>query len=228
MKMDQASLLAHDIDKFTKLGSAELTKGALEQALEAFHFAFKRSVELNEGFTERTCAFNLGAVYIALNKPEKGLEFLQKAVPPMYKRDGKSNGDLFYNFALGYQSLNNAGEMLKYLELALEEYQYEGENAAMEAEVGNKLGTLYAQFGKHPQAVRVFDITGHAYGILEEREKQVEAFSQQGLHLHLAGKTPEALAILEHCLKLCHSLQAGEGTGKTMGQILSSRPIIKP
>ena len=72
MELQTSGLLVVDIDKFTKLGSEQLQNGHMEKAQQSFELAYRRSKELDDGFTERACAFNLGALYIAFNKPDKG------------------------------------------------------------------------------------------------------------------------------------------------------------
>ena len=87
----------------------------------------------------------VGAVLIALKQAESGLEMLQRAIPPMNQRDGKSNGDLYYNFGLGYELLRNDAEAVKFFELAYEEYRMEKDNVRMENETIMKAGALYVQ-----------------------------------------------------------------------------------
>ncbi len=82
-------------------------------------------------------------MYIALQQPSKGIEILHKALPPPNHKDGKSNGDLFYNFGLGYEALRDSEQAAKYYELSLEEYHSEKDNTHMEAEVAFKAGQCY-------------------------------------------------------------------------------------
>ena len=97
-----------------------------------------------------------------------GLEYLQRAVPPLNKRDSKSNGDLFYNFAIGYTLLQTESEAVKYYELALEEYQSEKDNYIMEAVVAKQIGQMCANLpGRQLEAARAYSVAAVAHGILQ-------------------------------------------------------------
>lgn len=59
-----------------QLESLFAEKGSLKEALSAFQTAYKVAVQESNEETERACSFNLGAVYIALKEPVKGLDYL--------------------------------------------------------------------------------------------------------------------------------------------------------
>ena len=67
--------------------------------------------------------------------------------------------------AHGYALLNTRIRgMLKYYELALEEYQSEKDNARMEADVSRQIGEIRVRLGQHLQAERAFtmwQLTAH-------------------------------------------------------------------
>ena len=208
--------LSREIDAHTKLGTEELQKGNLQKSLESFEQAFRRSLQLNESYTERACAFNVGAVYIALKQPVKGLEILQKAVPPMSQRDGRSNGDLFYNFALGYEAYEKPTEASRYYELALEEYKFECDNFIMEAEVGRKLGQLYGRQGQWLEASRSFAATAAAHAQMQDWSKQADALCQQALSLLRSGSKEDALQTADDCMVLCQRVTQNDTLGEVM------------
>ena len=85
----------------------------------------------------------------------------------MSLRDGKSNGDLFYNFGHGYALLKQESEAVKYYELALEEYQSEKDNARMEADVSRQIGKIRVRLGQHLQAARAYNVAATAHGKLQ-------------------------------------------------------------
>lgn len=194
-----------DIDRFTRLGHEELQRGDVTKAVEAFLFAFKQAKQLDDGYLERSCAFNLGAVYIASKNPEKGLELLQKAVPPMNKRDGSSNGDLYYNFGLAYESLKNNAEMVKYFQIALQEYELE-DNHEMVAALSKKLGQIYAKGSKHKDAADCYGKAAKAYGGLLQVDERIQMLNNRAQQLLKVGDKTECLPTLDDCFILCQKM----------------------
>lgn len=71
------NLAALDVERFSKQGTEDLQRGLLENSLEAFKQAYKCSRELSDGPTERACAFNLGAAFIAAGQAKRGIDTLQ-------------------------------------------------------------------------------------------------------------------------------------------------------
>ncbi|CAH1796544.1 unnamed protein product [Owenia fusiformis] len=216
MKMERkVGLLSLDIDKFTKAGTEELQKGNLHHALDCFEFAYKRSLQLKESYTERACAFNLGAVYIALNQGKQGLELLHKAVPPSDKKDGRSNGDLFYNFALGYDSINDKASTVKYLELTAKEYKEEN-NVFMLADVNSRLAQLYAKLKNHSKAAVCFGAAASATEQSRDHDRQVVYLAKQASQLYQCGEGVQAVKVLDDCLVACntHTLANNNTLGK--------------
>lgn len=101
-----------------------LEQGQIVEAVKYYEKAYQLSRELNNDVNERTCALNLGAIYIANGDIDKGLEFLHKATPPDGQRDSHSNADLYFNFGLAYEKSNDVKKALKSFEDAYEEYKY--------------------------------------------------------------------------------------------------------
>jgi prefoldin subunit 5 len=64
---------------------------------------------------------------------------LQQAVPSEERRDGRSNGDLYFNFGLGYEVTKNVHEAVRYFNKALDEYRLERDNLTMEIETLSKM-----------------------------------------------------------------------------------------
>lgn len=181
--------------------------GNLEKAKESFEYAFKTSKGLNEDFTTRACAFNVGAIYVAIHQAKIGLDYLQQAIPPNNHRDGKSNGDLYYNFGLGYESLKHNSEAVKYYELAFEEYQIEQDNIAMEAEVASRAGALYGRLQSPLQSARSFGIAAKTYAQLQDFNQQSLCLCQQALQFLKCDRLEEAVQSADDCLVLCHRVQ---------------------
>lgn len=153
-----------------------LTTGLLlaNNWLTFFQLAYNKAQQLKDAYTKRSCAFNLGAVHIALGHSHKGITLLNQALPPPNHRDGKSNGDLFYNFGLGYEAAENFAEAAKYYELALEEYVSEKDNVSMEAEVASKAGQCYVRTGDWLQAARCFGQGAVAFARIDNVEEEAQ------------------------------------------------------
>ena len=199
-----------DVDHFTCQGSKELQSGNLRKALDVFNKAFEHSLQLKDEFTIRVCAFNLGAVYIALRHPKEGLAMLQKAIPPPQAKDASSNADLFYNFGLGYELLSADTEAVKYFELSLEEYQAQKDHAEMEVVVAGKLGSLYEKHKSLLQAARAYGIAAMACGKKRDTDHQILCMCQQANALLQAKKINDALDIADDCMILCQHIHQDE------------------
>ena len=101
MEPKQQVGLSEEIDKLTTKGNELIQSCQVADALTHFEKGYNYSRKLPDHYTQRSCAFNLGAVLIACNQAEKGLSILMHAIPPKNVSDGESNGDLYYNLALG-------------------------------------------------------------------------------------------------------------------------------
>lgn len=208
---DMSSYASLDVEKYSDIGSQELQKGDVNRAFEAYEYAFKKSRELDNSYLERACAFNLGAAYIAKGQPIKGLELLQKAVPPLNKRDGRSNGDLYFNFALGYEALMKYQDAIKYYKLALDEYKVENYNDSMEIETAQKVAQLCASLGYHKDAALYFNHLAGVYKRQNNTNKHVLTLSETANQLLLTGNLSEAEKQAEECFLLCESCMQNSG-----------------
>ena len=209
-----AAVLRADIDKSTKKGTGYLTEANLQKALREFDLALKQAHQLGDGFTIRACAFNVGAVYIALHQPEKGLELLQRAIPPPEEKDGKSNGDLFYNFGLAYEALDRASEAVRYYELALEEYQSEKDNVSMETDVAMKAGDLYSELGEWLPAARAYGVAANVCARVEDRTKEAVSLCHQATSLLRGGRQENAIRSADDCMVLCQTVTEDQTLGE--------------
>ncbi|XP_078338565.1 uncharacterized protein LOC111134473 isoform X3 [Crassostrea virginica] len=217
---------AVEVEKFSKLGTQDLQNNHPERALESFKYAFKCSKELvDDGYTERACAFNLGAVYIALGNGKKGIEILNKALPPNNTREGRSNGDLFFNLGLGHETMGNSEEAVRNYKKALEEYKVERDNVQMEAETLEKLGQLYLKT-KNKFAMDTFDQLAQTYEILNKPSKQLWALTEKANQQFTNGLLEEAENSAEECLKLAEKCEPSVNIGtiyNDLGLIFTQR-----
>ena len=180
----------------------------------SLQLAHNKAQQLQDAYTKRSCAFNLGAVLIALEHPHKGIKLLQQALPPPNKKDGKSNGDLFYNFGLGYEALNNHEEAAKYYELALEEYRSEGDNVSMEGEVASKTGQCYLRTNQWLHAARCFGVGANSYAQVNNIMEEANCRCRQASSLHQGKRIENASSAADQCMILCHKITHGTTLGK--------------
>ncbi|XP_061198246.1 tetratricopeptide repeat protein 24-like isoform X2 [Saccostrea echinata] len=223
MKMDHRMLNpAAEIEKFSKLGTQDLQNNHLERALESFKYAYKRSKELDDdSYTERACAFNLGAVYIALGDGKKGIEILNKALPPDNAREGRSNGDLFFNLGLGHEMTGNTEEAVRSYKKAFEEYKIERDNVQMEAETLEKLGQLYLKT-RNKFTMETFDQLAQTYEILNNPSKQLWALTEKANQQFANALAEESEKTAEECLKLAEKC----GPSVNLGTIYNDLGLI--
>lgn len=113
-----------DIGHLSARAMQHCQQGQMVEAVKYYDKAYQLSRELNNDVYERTCALNLGAIYIANGDIDKGLVFLHKATPPGGQRDLHSNGDLYFNFGLAYEKSNDLKKALKMFDDAFEEHKY--------------------------------------------------------------------------------------------------------
>ena len=145
-----------EIENLTKKGHQFLQDGDVENSYLTYEKALGLAHETSDAFTIRACFFNLGACCVAKNQPQKGLEFLLRAVAPERHTDGVLNFcDLNYNMAIAHDLLGKPDEAKRCYETALEGYR-EYSNSEMVAETCLKLGGTFAALGSLKEAVRVF------------------------------------------------------------------------
>ncbi|XP_064620021.1 uncharacterized protein LOC135483250 [Lineus longissimus] len=211
-------LSSKTIDDFTKLGYCELQSGHLNTAIEAFKNAHRHSVYLNDVNTEQLCAFNLGAAYVAAKKPREGLELLSTAVPPCKQPEEKPKGDVYYNFGLGYETMDNMDETIKYFELALEAYEVGRRDVPTSRKiltVARKLGFCYGKIGSHSQAVSRLKIVTKLQEELEEGfRERIPVLCELSSQLAVLDKYLEALHYTDECFTYCGQLEDSLNKGE--------------
>ncbi|XP_078620839.1 uncharacterized protein LOC144887464 isoform X1 [Branchiostoma floridae x Branchiostoma japonicum] len=207
--------LSTEIDKCTQLGNEELNKGEQDKALQAFAAAYEKSVLLEEKYTERACAFNLGAVYIAMGQPQRGLELLQRALPKDEdEKEPQSNSDLYYNLGLGYDQMRRYEEAIRYYEQAIEAYGKDGGNPLMEGEALTILAFAYTNLHKPSQAAKCHSQAAGMYEKADDVERQALALNFQATCLLESRRVPECEEALDRCREVCGNMKEGEVLGK--------------
>ncbi|XP_033749635.1 uncharacterized protein LOC117334243 isoform X4 [Pecten maximus] len=219
MRMDRRiGLAALDVERYSKQGTADLQVGHIDKALDAFKYAYKRSRDVDDGYTERACAFNLGAAYIAANQAKRGLDVLQQAVPPDNKKEGRSNGDLYFNFGLGFENLGNLEEAVRYYMKSYEEYKSERDNLQMEAESLEKLGNLQVKTD-NVFAEDSYGKLAEVYGLMNKPVKQLESLCQKANQQHKHKKSTECEATADECLRLTEQCGSVTQVGNALNDL---------
>lgn len=161
MKMEESSVeTKQKIGQLSQAGQQHIEQGAPENAVDSFLNAYQLSRQVGDDNLERTCALNLGAAYIESGNAPEGLKLLHKATPPDGEKDGTSNGDLFYNFALGHEALKNSKESVKYYWLASSEFRTDPE---MQLQCLTKCAQLYTQWKQYAKVVEVYEHLCNVY-----------------------------------------------------------------
>ncbi|XP_077989063.1 uncharacterized protein LOC144443458 isoform X1 [Glandiceps talaboti] len=218
MKTPRETFLSGNINKYTKKGNEELTHGKMKAAVEAFDKAYSQAIELNDDYTLRGCAFNLGAIYIATGQPQRGIELLEKAIPPENTKDGTSTADLYYNFGLAHDALHHHNQAIQSYERAALEYK-DSKNIAMEAETHSKLASVYKYLHKYRQAGNEFGLASELYESGSDMYKQTVALCEQGSCLLQMKDIISSTKVLDDCLQLCGQQEQSYKLGKVYHEL---------
>ncbi|MGH0178977.1 UNVERIFIED_CONTAM: hypothetical protein FKN15_000286 [Acipenser sinensis] len=122
------------------------------------------SPQLKEAQVQRACAFNLGAAYVEVGKPEKGLGFLQRSQPPGEGGEGigEKRADLHFNLGAAHDALGQHATAAEHYRQAAEQYGSR-EGGRSEAEARMKLGYCHQQMKEPGMAARSFQRAGECY-----------------------------------------------------------------
>ena len=102
-----------------------------------------------------------------------GFHFITQ-VPPEGKHDGRSNGDLYFNYGLAHEGLKNWSESLQYFNKALKEYKLEQTNQKMETDTIQRLKKLAKDAGLYQEADSWLTQLIAAYNAMGEDEKSLQ------------------------------------------------------
>ena len=148
------------IGQLSYTGQQHIEQGTPENAVDCFLNAYQLSRQVGDDHLERTCALNLGAAYIESGQATEGLKLLHKATPPEGVKDGTSNGDLFYNFALGHEAMKNLKESVKYYWLASSEFRTDTD---MQIQCLTKCAQLYSLWKNYTKTIEVYEQMCNVY-----------------------------------------------------------------
>ncbi|KAK7486792.1 hypothetical protein BaRGS_00021939 [Batillaria attramentaria] len=176
MRMDEH--IKRHIEKYTD----EASRLAQHEALKKYTMAYEQAKELGNPFTLRACSANLAAIHIKSGKAEdaeKGLRYLEEAVPPEGKTDGASNGDLYFNMGLACQVLRRFRDASSHFEKAWHEYKSERDNLAMEIDSLKRLVQVSSVRQKHEEVVSWCQKLEEAYERADKPADQLLAMVQR-------------------------------------------------
>lgn len=201
MKMDQEQhhQKLFKIGQYSGEGSKYHYGGDLENALECYKDAYKLAREIDDDKTERTCAFNLGAEYIAMGRYEEGLVYLHKAVPPKDQADECATGDLYFNMGLGHENLDKEQEALKNFLKAHKKYvKFEKDKTDMQIICLEKCYKLYHEWKDFTKAADICKQMADIFSGNDELSK-AEKLCERASELRLANEKSEAIKAASDC-----------------------------
>ncbi|XP_078525761.1 tetratricopeptide repeat protein 24 isoform X1 [Lissotriton helveticus] len=207
-----------EIEALTKKGHKDLLNGGLEDALTAFKKAFLLSLGTKNKSVQRACAFNLGAVYVEIGKPDKGLEFLLKSQP----KDGEfgdHTGDLYFNIGTAYESLQDFPRALEYFRKAAEHYK--PLKVSNEADTHMKMAYCYLGMSDPSRAAQCFHEAGNFYLEVGRLEPAAMALNEAGNYMLQSQQYEydEVVKVLNECRLLCEKISNKELMGKLYNDI---------
>ncbi|KAL3867028.1 hypothetical protein ACJMK2_044269 [Sinanodonta woodiana] len=204
-----------------------------QEALTYFKKAYKGARDLEDDKLERTCAFNLGALYIAQGQSKEGVEYLHKAIPPENKKDDKSNGDVYFNLGLGYEKMASSATVTEqdtHRKTAVNNYrkaadEYESEkNSARQTECLGKILELQTGSGSVDEVLRAYDDLNKLLEKEEQFNKQMSFLCKKANFLRLKKKIKEAGEAADDCLNI--NEKVGESTDETTACTLNELGLL--
>ncbi|XP_058862023.1 tetratricopeptide repeat protein 24-like isoform X1 [Acipenser ruthenus] len=214
--------LQADIEALTAAGHRALLGRDTVEALACFKKAFLTSLQLKEAQVQRACAFNLGAAYVEVGKPEKGLGFLQRSQPPGEGGEGvgEKRADLHFNLGAAHDALGQHATAAEHYRQAAEQYGSR-EGGRSEAEARMKLGYCHLQMKEPAMAAHSFQRAGECYRAAGCVEPAATALREAANHMlqsqdFTAG---EIERVLGECKELCERIHNKEGLGNLYNDV---------
>ncbi|XP_063720283.1 uncharacterized protein LOC134846812 isoform X2 [Symsagittifera roscoffensis] len=199
-RMSQMVIL-NDVESYTKLGNTELEKGHVESALNAFSTAFQRSAMLDDKRILKICCLNLGALYISLQKPQKGLSYLLQASTMGASSDLEF--DLNFNFGLAYEALGHAHAAIHHFKIAAKFLEQQGlKETEQHAEICLKLSNIFKILSSTDTAIKYCKKSVVAYEKLQNLEKLLLSHFSLADYLIEKQDLNEALMSLDSCYQI--------------------------
>ncbi|KAJ8407699.1 hypothetical protein AAFF_G00267430 [Aldrovandia affinis] len=178
--------------ELTRDGTEALKVGDHEQALFLFKGAFRSSCEEPSGRGQGVCLFNLGAAYVAVGKPKKGLKCFQRS----RQHHQGADGDMNFNVGAAYEGVGQLEKALLFYRRAV--------RGCGPADALLKLAYCSASTEDHVTAGRSFAQAARAYRLANQREDAAMALREAANHTirsRGAASETEVLQLLRECLR---------------------------
>ncbi|NXS91744.1 TTC24 protein, partial [Jacana jacana] len=197
-----------------RAGGRALALGNAREAVGCFRRALLLAGGTATPQLRRACAFNLGAAYVEIGKPEKGLEFLLQS--QAWEGDGgEHRGDCYFNVGAAHEGLQDFPEALEYF----------GPCGAAGASGGAgtqvQMGCCYLGMREPGRAAQCFLEAARGYAAAASPEAAAVALSRastsmlQSRHFGAA----EIVEVLARCRSLCESIPDPALRGKLYNNI---------
>ncbi|CAK6979524.1 tetratricopeptide repeat protein 24 [Scomber scombrus] len=204
------------IEEFTCRGHDALQEGNTEEALSCFRTALKDAEQLQDSRLVAVCSFNLGAAYVEVGRPQKGLDFLQRAEPsPRAQR----LPDLQFNIALAHNALGQSREAAAYFLQAAQLYRSQGDGAS-EGDACMEMSRCYSDDQDWSLAVQGFLRAADSYRVAAMLDSTAAALKEAGRHMIQSDQfsRDDIIGVLTECLSLMDSVT----DPRTLGELYLS------
>lgn len=196
------------IGQLSKKGTEYHHSGMIEKAIECYSEAYSLAREINIEKTERTCAFNLGAAYIANAEPGEGLRYLHRAIPPENQSDDRSNGDLYFNMGLCHEMLEKEDRAVKYFKKANAEYEkYERDKTDFQILCLEKCFQIYKEREEFLEAAKICQLMANAFNGEDDVLSKADKLCEKATQLRLAKETEQAREAAEECKNVLNNIR---------------------
>ncbi|XP_052796951.1 uncharacterized protein LOC128229230 isoform X1 [Mya arenaria] len=233
MKMEQlqfeTSNLTSEIGYLALEGKKFHDERNLTEAIKCYDKAYQLSRELNVDEVERTCAFNLGAVFIAEGQVETGLSYLHKATPPEGLSDARCNGDLYFNIGLGQEKLGDEAKALENYEKAFKRYKaYESGNTELLNQCFDKCVYLFVKWKRHVDASRLCQEMADVYDMNNDHLHRAEKLCEKADYLRRGTGVEQGdiLKAAEECMNVINSSHPQGTDCHLAGKVLNDLGLV--
>ncbi|KAM4663110.1 tetratricopeptide repeat protein 24 [Discoglossus pictus] len=215
-----------EIEELTKAGHKALLSSDFQDALASFKKAFLLSLSTKIKTVQRACAFNLGAAYVEIGKPEKGVEFLLKS-QPKDGEEGEHTGDLHFNLGMAYEGVRDFPKALEHFRKAASLYKPSSQKN--EADTHMKMAHCYLGMKDTERAASCFQEAGESYMEAEKLDMAALALNEAANYM-LQSQTYDSglvLQILNETRLLCEHIPKKDLLGKLYNDIGLSYAQLK-
>ncbi|XP_019220445.1 tetratricopeptide repeat protein 24 isoform X3 [Oreochromis niloticus] len=205
-----------DIEEFTFSGHKALQEGRPQEALGCFRDALKAADQLQDSRVLRACSFNLGAAYVEVGRPRKGLDFLQRAQPGP-KADRLP--DLQFNLALAHDALGQSRKAATYFLQAAQLYRSQGDGRS-EGDACVEMSRCYGRTRDWTLAAQGYLRAAESYRVANMLDYAATALSEAGSHMFQSDQCnqDDIIGVLSECLSLMGSIT----DPRTLGELYLS------